>query len=101
MRLSVSLMNDTLLETRVNRYPCFLVILLFLVEVHKERESRMKLLKMSEVSELTGIPEATLRFWRHVGVYGPPSAKLGRRVCYREADVVAWVDAQFEVGAAS
>lgn len=61
----------------------------------------MKLLRVPEVSELTGVPEATLRFWRHAGVYGPPSAKLGRRVVYREADVEAWIDAQFEVGAAS
>ena len=66
----------------------------------KEREFIMKLLRVPEVSELTGIPEATLRFWRHVGT-GPPSAKLGRRVVYREADVIAWIDAQFEVGAAS
>ena len=55
----------------------------------------MKLLRVPEVSELTGIPEATLRFWRHAGT-GPPSAKLGRRVVYREADINAWVDAQFE-----
>lgn len=55
----------------------------------------MKLLRVPEVSELTGIPEATLRFWRHVGT-GPPSAKLGRRVVYREAEVIAWIDAQFE-----
>ena len=67
----------------------------------KEREFIMKLLRIPEVSELTGIPEATLRFWKHRGIYGPPSAKLGRRVVYREADVIAWVDAQFEVGAAS
>ena len=55
-----------------------------------------KLLRVPDVSELTGIPEATLRFWRHLGTTGPPSAKLGRRVVYREADVLAWVDAQFE-----
>lgn len=54
-----------------------------------------KLLRVPDVSELTGIPEATLRFWRHQGT-GPKSAKLGRRVVYREADVHAWVDAQFE-----
>ncbi len=54
-----------------------------------------KLLRLPEIAELTGIPEATLRFWRHAGT-GPPSAKLGRRVVYREADVLAWVDRQFE-----
>ncbi|UYM04221.1 helix-turn-helix transcriptional regulator [Solicola gregarius] len=54
-----------------------------------------KLLRVSEVSDLTGIPEATLRFWRHQGT-GPKSAKLGRRVVYREVDVIAWIDAQFD-----
>lgn len=57
--------------------------------------STPKLLRLPDVSELTGIPEATLRFWRHAGT-GPRSAKFGRRVVYREADVLAWIDAQFE-----
>lgn len=55
-----------------------------------------KLLRLPEVAEMTGIPEATLRFWRHEGHTGPKSAKLGRRVVYREEDVLAWIDAQFE-----
>jgi predicted DNA-binding transcriptional regulator AlpA len=54
------------------------------------------LLKLTEVAEMLGVPPATLRFWRHQGDTGPKSAKLGRRVVYREADVLAWVDAQFE-----
>ena len=58
----------------------------------------VKLLRVPEVSELTGIPEATLRFWRHAGT-GPPSAKLGRRVVYRETDVNDWVDEQFNAAA--
>ncbi len=53
-----------------------------------------RLLRVFEVAELTGIPEATLRFWRHQGT-GPGSAKLGRRVVYREEDVLAWIDEQF------
>lgn len=56
-----------------------------------------KLMRLPEVSEMTGIPEATLRFWRHEK-RGPKSGKLGRRVVYREADVLAWIDAQFEDG---
>ena len=47
-----------------------------------------KLLRLPEVAALTGIPENTLRFWRHQGT-GPKSAKLGRRLVYREEDVVA------------
>ncbi len=54
-----------------------------------------KLLRLPEVSEMTGIPEATLRWYRHMGT-GPRSGKIGRRVVYREADVREWVNAQFE-----
>lgn len=54
-----------------------------------------QLLRLPEVAALTGIPEATLRFYRHEK-RGPKSAKLGRRVVYRESDVVAWIDEQFE-----
>jgi len=53
------------------------------------------LLRIEEVAALTGIPTNTLRFWRHERT-GPKSAKLGRRVVYREADVIAWIDAQFD-----
>lgn len=55
------------------------------------------LLRIEEVAEMTGIPLATLRFWRASGHTGPKSAKLGRRVVYREADVLAWIDEQFEI----
>ncbi len=54
-----------------------------------------KLLTLSEVSDRTGIPEATLRFWRHKGT-GPHSARIGRRIKYREADVQTWLDEQFK-----
>lgn len=54
-----------------------------------------RLLRIAEVGEMTGVPENTLRYWRHQNT-GPKSAKLGRRVVYREADVIAWIDAQFE-----
>ena len=52
-----------------------------------------KLLRLPEVAELIGVPENTLRFWRHRGT-GPKSARLGRRVVYRECDVLAWIDKQ-------
>lgn len=58
-------------------------------------DTRERLLRISEVAEWTGIPEATLRYFRHQGT-GPKSAKLGRRVVYRESDVQAWIDAQFD-----
>lgn len=44
---------------------------------------------------MIGVPVATLRYWRHLGT-GPKSAKLGRAIVYREEDVIAWVDEQFQ-----
>jgi predicted DNA-binding transcriptional regulator AlpA len=56
----------------------------------------MELLNTPEASVFTGIPEATLRWWRHLGDKGPRSAKLGNRVVYRKQDLVDWVNAAFE-----
>lgn len=58
-----------------------------------------RLMTTKEVSETTGVPEATLRFWHTTGK-GPKSAKIGRRRMYREADVNEWLDAAFETGEA-
>lgn len=44
-----------------------------------------------EVAARVRTPEATLRYWRHIG-YGPPGFKLGRRVVYRRGDVEAWLN---------
>jgi len=55
-------------------------------------------LKIPEVSAMTGIPEATLRWYRHVGGVGPRSFKLGRRIAYYEEDVLAWMQTQYEAG---
>lgn len=54
-----------------------------------------KLLTVSEVAEMTRLSAATLRYFRHEGTKGPKSAKLGRRVVYRESDVVAWIENAF------
>jgi len=54
-----------------------------------------KLLRLPEVAAMTGLPENTLRFWRHQGT-GPRSARLGRRVVYRERDIIDWIDQQFD-----
>lgn len=56
-----------------------------------------RLLRIEEVSEWTGVAEGTLRFWRTKagGGQGPHSAKLGRRIVYRERDVQEWIDRQF------
>lgn len=54
-----------------------------------------RLLTVSEVAEMTRLPATTLRYFRHEGTKGPKSAKLGRRVVYRESDVLAWIEAAF------
>lgn len=51
------------------------------------------LLTISEVSERTRTPVATLRYWRHLGT-GPRSGRVGRRVVYRAQDVEAWLAEQ-------
>jgi predicted DNA-binding transcriptional regulator AlpA len=54
-----------------------------------------RLLNSAEVAQMIRVPEATLRYWRHVGI-GPRSFKMGpRRVLYRADDVDAWVAAQY------
>lgn len=55
--------------------------------------NRRKILRTAEVSEMTGTPQATLRYYRHLGK-GPRSFKLGQRVTYFEEDVLAWIEAQ-------
>lgn len=52
------------------------------------------LLTMPEVAERLRTPVGTLKYWRHIG-YGPLSAKIGRRVVYRSADVEKWLDEQY------
>lgn len=47
---------------------------------------------MAWVSERTGIPLSTLRYYRLNGL-GPRSFKLGRRVMYAIDDVEAWIEA--------
>jgi hypothetical protein len=54
-----------------------------------------RLLTSAEVAELIRVPNATLRYWRHIGI-GPKSFKMGpRRVLYREDDVIAWAVEQY------
>ena len=57
-----------------------------------------KLLTLGETAELTRLPVATLRYFRSKKI-GPRSARLGRRVVYREADVLAWIDEKFSESA--
>ncbi len=55
-----------------------------------------ELLSVPEAAALLRIPQATLRYWRHVGS-GPRSFKVGpKRVMYRRADVEAWLQQQYD-----
>ena len=48
---------------------------------------------LDEVAQLTRQPAGTLRWLRHQG-RGPAAIKLGRRLVYRRAAVLAWIDRQ-------
>jgi DNA-binding transcriptional MerR regulator len=58
----------------------------------------VKLWTPAETSEMLRTPIDTLRHWRDKGT-GPLSIKVGRRVMYREADLLAWLDEQAEKAA--
>lgn len=47
----------------------------------------------TEASELTGVPIATLTWYRAMD-QGPRSVKIGRRVRYHRSDVMAWLEAE-------
>lgn len=61
---------------------------------------RPQVLTLPEIAQLTRLPVATLRYYRHIGK-GPATFKAGRRVVAYEADVIAWLDQQRAQEAAS
>lgn len=48
-----------------------------------------KLLTTEEVAAYFRTVPATVRHWRYAGT-GPKALKVGKRVLYREADVMTW-----------
>jgi DNA-binding transcriptional MerR regulator len=52
-----------------------------------------ELMTLTEVAELVRVPEATLRYWRHLGT-GPHGFRIGRSVRYWRNEVVHWLDEQ-------
>lgn len=50
-----------------------------------------RLLTFADISEQTGIPEATLRYWRHLD-QGPESFRIGRRVYVPESKYQEWYE---------
>lgn len=57
----------------------------------------MNRIKDQEAAELLGIKPGTLRVWRHKGQqgkgpHGPKFYKVGGKVYYDRADVLAWLE---------
>jgi len=52
-----------------------------------------EMLTMREVADLLRVPEATLRYWRHLGK-GPRGFRLGRSVRYWRTEVAVWLEEQ-------
>ena len=52
-----------------------------------------ELLTLKEVAAIIRVPDATLRYWRHLGA-GPHSFRIGRSVRYWRTDVLAWLEAK-------
>ena len=55
---------------------------------------RPKRLTTQQASEWLGLPEATLRWYRHRGDRGPRSYQLGSRIFYDLGDLEQWERAQ-------
>ncbi len=54
-----------------------------------------EMMTMKEVAAYLRVPEATLRYWRHLGI-GPRSFRVGRSVRYWRTDVILWLAEQSE-----
>lgn len=55
----------------------------------------MSTLRVKEAASRLGLSASTLNKWRTQG-RGPQFVKLGRAVCYRPADLDAWVNDQLK-----
>ena len=54
-------------------------------------EAHDKLMSLTDVSEMLGIPVHTLYRWRYKG-HGPAGYRVGRHVRYRREAVEAWLE---------
>ncbi len=55
-----------------------------------------RLLTISDLSRMLGVPVDTLYGWRHRGE-GPQGYRIGRHVRYRRAAVEAWLAGRLDV----
>lgn len=58
-----------------------------------ETEPSERLMTLTDLSELLGVPIGTLYGWRYRGE-GPVGYRIGRHVRYRRAAVEAWIETQ-------
>jgi len=61
----------------------------------QDHQREDEFLPTPKVSKITGVPVATLRYWRHAG-QGPASFTFGRRVVYRRSEIERWIAEQEE-----
>ena len=59
----------------------------------------VRLMRTRETAEMLGISENTLKSWRQQG-RGPKGARMEGILVWREQDVRAWIDAQFDQASA-
>ena len=50
-------------------------------------------LNIEQAAHKMNVPVSTMNFWRNKGI-GPYWCKIGKRVFYQEADLVAWVESK-------
>jgi excisionase family DNA binding protein len=58
-----------------------------------EKVTEERLMTLTELSEMLGVPIDTLYGWRHRGE-GPVGYRIGRHVRYRRSAVEAWLEIQ-------
>jgi excisionase family DNA binding protein len=58
-----------------------------------EKVTGERLMTLTELSEMLGVPIHTLYGWRHRSE-GPVGYRIGRHVRYRRAAVEAWLETQ-------
>ena len=60
-----------------------------------ENVNPVKLLTLEEVAEILRKTPAQMRWMRHNHT-GPPAAKIGGRLMYREHEVLDWINKAFD-----
>ena len=57
-------------------------------------QSDRDLLDEKEAAEVLTLSPGTLSVWRSTGRYALPFLKIGRKVRYRRADLLAWMESR-------